>query len=65
MSKKGYYRYKDPHAAMVKNNEYVKEKYSLFSFRLDNEKDKDLIDEIRSRDCSLPDLIRKWRDTAK
>ena len=53
-------RYKDPEKQMAYIDDYNKNNYRSFSFRLHKEKDRELIEAIDGRRSSLASMIRKW-----
>ena len=58
-------RYKDPKKQIENIYKHNLEHYESFHFRLDKEKDKDIIEEIKNRKISLPQLIRSWYKRSK
>ena len=53
-------RYKDPEDRLKKINDWSSKNYQSFTFRLHKERDKEMINEIKNRNISLPELIKNW-----
>ena len=57
-------RYKDPYARMLKVREYNKQHRTSFKFEFRNEKDQEIISELKAAN-NKTELVRKWHEAYK
>lgn len=58
-------RYRDPEKQMKYIDDYNKDNYRSFTFRLHKDRDKEIISDIDNRKNSLASMIRNWYKKAK